>query len=231
MNEDDPSDTVHEAFTSKLFGDTPLGRPILGTTESINGITRDQILTLPGPVTPEHLVVAAAGNLDHDTVWNWSGRPSARPWSGPPSPPRPGWPVTSRASRPGRVPRWSPAASSRPTGARCQARGPHRRAPLRARRAQRGLRRGACPPGCSRRCGRSGAWPTRCTASPASTPTPACGASTSAACPPRPTRCWPSAPRRSTGLVSGGLTTRGSPAAKARCAARSAQPWRTRPRG
>src|SRR5215475_10879248 len=37
MNEDDPSDTVHEAFTAKLFGDTPLGRPILGTTESING--------------------------------------------------------------------------------------------------------------------------------------------------------------------------------------------------
>ncbi|HTP16161.1 MAG TPA: pitrilysin family protein, partial [Streptosporangiaceae bacterium] len=32
MNDDDPSDTVHEAFTSKLFGDTPLGRPILGTT-------------------------------------------------------------------------------------------------------------------------------------------------------------------------------------------------------
>src|ERR1700691_6086385 len=30
MNEDDPSDTAHEAFTAKLFGDTPLGRPILG---------------------------------------------------------------------------------------------------------------------------------------------------------------------------------------------------------
>ena len=27
MNDDDPSDTVHEAFTSKLFGDTPLGLP------------------------------------------------------------------------------------------------------------------------------------------------------------------------------------------------------------
>src|SRR5258707_15654515 len=69
MNEDDPSDTVHEAFTSKLFGDTPLGRPILGTTESINGITRDQIFEhYQARYTPEHLVVAAAGNLDHDTV-------------------------------------------------------------------------------------------------------------------------------------------------------------------
>src|ERR1700683_4797517 len=43
MNEDDPSDTVHEAFTAKLFGDTPLGRPILGTVDSINSITREQI--------------------------------------------------------------------------------------------------------------------------------------------------------------------------------------------
>src|SRR5262249_2098877 len=30
MNEDEPSDTVHEAFAAQLFGDTPLGRPILG---------------------------------------------------------------------------------------------------------------------------------------------------------------------------------------------------------
>src|SRR3984885_10057327 len=42
MNEDDPSNTVHEAFTTRLFGDTPLGRPILGTVDSINAITRDQ---------------------------------------------------------------------------------------------------------------------------------------------------------------------------------------------
>jgi predicted Zn-dependent peptidase len=69
MNEDDPSDTAHEAFTAKLFGDTPLGRPILGTADSINAITREQIFEhYRARYTPEHLVVAAAGNLDHDTV-------------------------------------------------------------------------------------------------------------------------------------------------------------------
>src|ERR1700734_2983377 len=69
MNEDDPSDTVHEAFSAKLYGDTPLGRPILGTTDSINKITRDQIFEhYQARYTPEHLVVAAAGTLDHDTV-------------------------------------------------------------------------------------------------------------------------------------------------------------------
>src|SRR6516164_2505444 len=69
MKDDDPTDTVHEAFTAQLFGDTPLGRPILGTTNSINAITRDQIFEhYQARYTPEHLVVAAAGNLDHDTV-------------------------------------------------------------------------------------------------------------------------------------------------------------------
>jgi predicted Zn-dependent peptidase len=69
MNDDDPSDTAHEAFTAKLFGDTPLGRPILGTADSINAITREQIFEhYQARYTPEHLVVAAAGNLDHETV-------------------------------------------------------------------------------------------------------------------------------------------------------------------
>ena len=69
MNEDDPSDLVHEAFTTRLFGDTPLGRPVLGTVDSINAITRDQIFEhYRSRYTPPHLVVAAAGNLDHDEV-------------------------------------------------------------------------------------------------------------------------------------------------------------------
>jgi predicted Zn-dependent peptidase len=69
MNEDDPTDTVHEAFTAKLYGDTPLGRPILGTVDSINAITREQINEhYVDRYTPPHLVVSAAGNLDHDTI-------------------------------------------------------------------------------------------------------------------------------------------------------------------
>ena len=69
MNDDDPTDSVHEAFTTHLFGDTPLGRPILGTVDSINAITRDQILEhYVARYTPPHLVVAAAGNVDHDAM-------------------------------------------------------------------------------------------------------------------------------------------------------------------
>jgi predicted Zn-dependent peptidase len=69
MNEDDPSDTVHEAFAAQLFGDTPMGRPILGSVDSINSITRDQIAEhYAARYKPENLVVAAAGSLDHAEV-------------------------------------------------------------------------------------------------------------------------------------------------------------------
>jgi predicted Zn-dependent peptidase len=69
MNDDDPADTVHEAFAAQLFGDSPLGRPILGGTESINSITRAQIAEhYAARYTPDNLVIAAAGSLDHDQV-------------------------------------------------------------------------------------------------------------------------------------------------------------------
>jgi len=69
MNEDDPSDTVHEAFAAQLFGDSPMGRPILGSIDSINSITRPQIAEhYAARYRPENLVVAAAGSLEHEQV-------------------------------------------------------------------------------------------------------------------------------------------------------------------
>jgi predicted Zn-dependent peptidase len=75
MNDDDPSDTVHEAFSAQLFGDTPHGRPILGTVDSINVITRQQIAEhYQARYTPDNLVVAAAGRVDHDQVVELTGQ-------------------------------------------------------------------------------------------------------------------------------------------------------------
>jgi len=69
MNDDEPADTVHEAFAAQLFGDTPLGRPILGTVASINEITREQIADhYAARYTPPDLVVAIGGNVDHDVA-------------------------------------------------------------------------------------------------------------------------------------------------------------------
>jgi predicted Zn-dependent peptidase len=91
MNEDDPSDLVHEAFAAQLFGDTPLGRPILGTVDSINSISRDRIAEhYRARYTPDRLVIAAAGNLDHDQVVEMTSAAfgSALDGTALPSPPR-----------------------------------------------------------------------------------------------------------------------------------------------
>ncbi|GAA3041655.1 pitrilysin family protein [Kitasatospora albolonga] len=69
MAEDDPGDVVHDLFAKVIYGDTPLGRPILGTQETVTNLTRDQIAGFfHRRYKPEQLVVAAAGNLDHATV-------------------------------------------------------------------------------------------------------------------------------------------------------------------
>ncbi len=69
MRDDDPSDLVHDEFALALYGDAPLGRPILGTIESINSLTRDGVARYyRDRYTPPNLVVSAAGNLDHDEV-------------------------------------------------------------------------------------------------------------------------------------------------------------------
>src|SRR5579863_1531245 len=92
MNEDDPSDTAHEAFAAELFGDSPLGRPILGTVNSINSISRDQIAEhYKARYTPPHLVVAAAGSLQHDAVVDLVSQGFAAVTGGDaPAPPRVG---------------------------------------------------------------------------------------------------------------------------------------------
>jgi predicted Zn-dependent peptidase len=69
MHEDDPGDVVHDAFAAALFGDTPLGRPILGTVQSINALQRNAIHGYyRRRYRPENMVIAAAGNLDHAKV-------------------------------------------------------------------------------------------------------------------------------------------------------------------
>lgn len=69
MTEDDPSDCVHDLFAETLFGDSPLGRPVLGTVDTVNALTRDQVDRFyRRHYDPTHLVVAAAGNVDHATV-------------------------------------------------------------------------------------------------------------------------------------------------------------------
>ncbi|MDR1998950.1 MAG: insulinase family protein [Frankiaceae bacterium] len=69
MRDDDPADLVHDEFSSALLGDTPLGRPVLGTVESINALTRTQIVGYyRRRYRPPRMVVAVAGNVAHRDV-------------------------------------------------------------------------------------------------------------------------------------------------------------------
>ena len=63
------SDVVHDEFASVLFGGSPLGRPVLGTIETIEAISRNAINRFyRGRYQPQSMVIAAAGNLDHEVV-------------------------------------------------------------------------------------------------------------------------------------------------------------------
>ncbi|MGP4027658.1 M16 family metallopeptidase [Actinomadura sp. 3N407] len=69
MRDDDPGDLIHDEFATALYGDTPLGRPILGTEDSINTLSRDRIHAYYREhYVPSNLVVSVAGNIDHDEV-------------------------------------------------------------------------------------------------------------------------------------------------------------------
>ncbi|SEJ48477.1 M16 family metallopeptidase [Demequina mangrovi] len=69
MNEDDPGDVIHERFTEAVLGGHVLGRPIGGTPEIINAVTRDAVREhYREHYTPEGLIITAAGGVDHDAV-------------------------------------------------------------------------------------------------------------------------------------------------------------------
>ena len=69
MRDDTPDDLVHEVFAGALFPDHPLGREVAGTQATITAMHRDQIAEYHAAhYQPSNVVVAVAGNVDHDTV-------------------------------------------------------------------------------------------------------------------------------------------------------------------
>ncbi|MDI3314382.1 MAG: pitrilysin family protein [Mycobacterium sp.] len=69
MRDDDPEDAVADLFLAALFGEHPIGRPVIGTVQSVSAITQTQLHSFhKRRYTPERMVVAVAGNVDHDEV-------------------------------------------------------------------------------------------------------------------------------------------------------------------
>lgn len=69
MVEDTPQELVHDLLTETVFGDHPLGRPVLGSADVISSVSRRSISAYHrGRYTGENVVVAAAGSVDHDML-------------------------------------------------------------------------------------------------------------------------------------------------------------------
>ena len=69
MVEDTPDDLVHELFTQAFWEGHPLGRPILGTKESVEGLTQQRLREhFRGAYAAENVIISAAGNLEHSAL-------------------------------------------------------------------------------------------------------------------------------------------------------------------
>ncbi|WP_082690772.1 pitrilysin family protein [Mycobacterium sp. M26] len=69
MRDDDPEDALGDVFLSAMFGDHPVGRPVIGSVDSVSSMSRSQLHSFHvRRYIPERMVVAVAGNIDHDEV-------------------------------------------------------------------------------------------------------------------------------------------------------------------
>lgn len=69
MAEDQLEDCIFDHYFERVYRDSPIGRPILGTIESIGGMKREKIVGFHRRLyVPENLIVSVAGNVEHEVV-------------------------------------------------------------------------------------------------------------------------------------------------------------------
>ena len=69
MYEDEPSDKVHDVLAAAMYPDHPLGRPIIGRADVIAGVVVPKIAAYhDAAYVASNVVVAAAGNLEHEHI-------------------------------------------------------------------------------------------------------------------------------------------------------------------
>ncbi|HUY14360.1 MAG TPA: pitrilysin family protein [Terriglobia bacterium] len=69
MVEDTPDDLVHEIFLANYWRGHSLGRPILGTRQTVGSLDRKRLLEyFHRYYTPKNMIIAAAGHLEHQRI-------------------------------------------------------------------------------------------------------------------------------------------------------------------
>src|SRR5271169_832832 len=67
MDEDNPDSLVHEIFTQNFWKDHPLGKPILGTKETVRRFDQETLMDFyGGRFLGGNMIFSAAGNIEHD---------------------------------------------------------------------------------------------------------------------------------------------------------------------
>src|SRR5262249_8650186 len=65
-DEDNPDHRVHEIFTQNFWKDPPLGKPILGTKETVRSFEQEKLFDFYRQrFSPNNMIISAAGNLNH----------------------------------------------------------------------------------------------------------------------------------------------------------------------
>jgi predicted Zn-dependent peptidase len=87
MEADSPDYLVHEIFSSNFWKDHSLGKPILGTPQTVKGFDHDMIGSFYRAVyAPANLIVTAAGNLTHHGMVDLARQHLEALPPGPPAP-------------------------------------------------------------------------------------------------------------------------------------------------
>jgi predicted Zn-dependent peptidase len=69
MEVDNPEYLLHEIFSSNFYKDHPLGKPILGTKETVRGFDRKMLYKYYSRIySPANILITAAGNLKHQQL-------------------------------------------------------------------------------------------------------------------------------------------------------------------
>ena len=103
QSEDTPDDHIHDLFNEHYWPGHPLGRPVCGTSDTVGALARQQFVDfLAQRYRPDRLIIAAAGDITHQTLEEWVARDfsslagSASLIDGGPPAPHPGVIITEK---------------------------------------------------------------------------------------------------------------------------------------
>lgn len=78
-SEDEPSDHVHDLHLEQRWGHHPLGKPVIGTRDSVSGFNRNDLVDyMARRYKAENVLLGVAGNVDPESIRKWAEKDLGR---------------------------------------------------------------------------------------------------------------------------------------------------------